>query len=334
MTIAAVEAIARELAAVPGRKSLIWVSDRIQTPLLADEMDEQLQLWRKQGSVKIPTVPIFENRDDVERMIRVVSDAGIALYPVSAEGLETEDLGFRSAGGARSSSVDDLLARLPNPAPHQDMYELAKRTGGRAFVDRNDLETGIRRAVEDSRFTYELAYYPDHDNWKGEWRTLQVRVNRPGVSILTRGGYFALPDPRPLSPKSRTQFLSEIAASPLNSAQLSLTVHLVASPEPKQSSINATVHIDPTSMLVQGSDGHWRGKFEIVFIQLGGRQDVLDVTQSDVNADLDRTKYEAVVRKGWDMPAYLESKPGAAEICVVLRDKVSDKVGSVQIRLN
>jgi hypothetical protein len=82
--------------------------------------------------------------------------------------LETEDLGFHNTGGARGAAagpgaVEDALSRLPDPSAHMNMEELAARTDGRAFFNRNDLEAGIRRAENDALFTCSLAYAPDHN---------------------------------------------------------------------------------------------------------------------------------------------------------------------------
>jgi hypothetical protein len=40
------------------------------------------------------------------------------------------------------------------------MKILAERTGGKAFYGTNDLSDAIRRAIDDSRVTYTLGFYP------------------------------------------------------------------------------------------------------------------------------------------------------------------------------
>ena len=213
------------------------------------------------------------------------------------------------------------------------LIELASRTGGRAFYNRNDLETGIRRAEDDARFTYNLAYAPDHNRWKGEWRKIQVNVNRPKVTVLARGGYFALPDPRPVPPKNRFEFLSQIAASPIESSQLPLTVHIATTSGAKGSRIDAKVHLNPQSMLTDVDNGHRKGSFEVMFMQLDPKNKLLDATQKDIEADLDPQEYAAISQKGWDLFAQLNFKPGATLLCVIRHDTASDGVGSVRIPL-
>ncbi len=338
VTIASLLEIGRQLAAAPGRKSLIWVSD--QTPagtgwLTLDDQAELMQDLPEKPGINFPNLPPVRDRDDVERLIRLMNDAGIAVYTVDSRGLETVDLGFRNTGGigipVDSGPLTGLINRTPEP--NETLLELASRTGGRAFYNRNDLETGIRRAEDDGRFTYNLAYAPDHNRWKGEWRKIQVNVNRPKVTVLARGGYFALPDPRPVPPKNRFEFLSQIAASPIESSQLPLTVHIATTSGAKGSRIDAKVHLNQQSMLTDVDNGHRKGSFEVMFMQIGEKNKLLDATQKDVEADLDPKEYAAVSQRGWELSAQLDFKSGATLLCVILHDKSSDAVGSVRIPL-
>lgn len=330
MTTASIEAIARQLSTVQGRKTLIWITDSVGPMRYFgdDDLDDYLASWRSQGSLNINSAQAYENGPDTERLIRLMNAAGISVYLASAEGLQTESLGFGNTDAPPATSPVPLIGES-----HMAMQEIAKRTGGRAFFNRNDLETGIRRALDDSRFTYTLAYAPDHNKWKGEWRKILVKVNRPGVTVLTRDGYFAMPDPRLIAPKNRLEFLSQIAATPIDSAQLSLAVRVAASSTPKGPELNATVHINPQPMLSSGPNGHWTGSFEVMFIQLGDKNKLLDATQKDVEADLTPDKYAGVVKQGINMPVQLPMKPGADILCVILHDKNTDEVGSVHIPL-
>lgn len=353
MTIASLQQIARQLSGTPGRKSLIWVTDAVESSLLAEDW-KQPRLPRD-DRYSLPC----ENSDEIERLVRLMNGAGLAVYPVSAEGLETEDLGFKNTGNpvasvgndspvssgraakphakseaaASPSPVPDLESRLPDASEHMAMEELASRTGGRAYFNRNDLETGIRRALDDARFTYSLAYYPDHKRWKGEWRTIEVRVDRPGVKALARNGYFALPDVRPLAPQGWYEFLSELAASSLDSPQVPMTVHVAASSGPKGRRLYAQVRLNPVSMLSLQDDGKWKGSFEAVFMQLGKNNKLLDLTAESVDAELSAREFANASHEGYQLPADLKFMPGVVELCVILRDKLSDAAGSVHIPL-
>ncbi|MGH9734397.1 MAG: VWA domain-containing protein, partial [Candidatus Acidiferrales bacterium] len=341
MTTASLEAIARELSTIPGRKALIWVTDSADPMdyFFSDSVDPVLRGWRAAAGADLPAIPEWQNGTDVEQMIRLMNNAGIAVYTVDARGLETERLGFRSNAsaaptGSATDPVTDLLARTPQP--NGDLIELAQRTGGRAFFNRNDLETGIRRALDDSQYTYSIAYAPSHNKWKGEWRKIHVKVDRPGVTILARNGYFALPAPRPMPPKNRYAFLSEIAASPVDSAQLPLFVHISTPPKAVADRILVTVDLPPqslTTMPAPEPNGHTVGHFEIEFMQIGARNKLLDATQKQIDADLKPQEYAAMTKGGWTLTAHLPLKAGTQTLCVILHDESSDEVGSIHIPL-
>jgi VWFA-related protein len=340
MTTASLEAIARKLSAVSGRKTLIWVTDSIGTMgyFMMDDVDPILKGWRGEAGADLPAMPSWQNRTDLEQMIRLMNNARVAVYTVDARGLETERLGFRTNPNGTSmdsptAPVDDLIGRIP--VPNGAMIEIAERTGGRAFYNRNDLETGIRRALDDSRFTYAIAYAPDHNKWKGEWRKIQLKVDRPGVTALARDGYFALPDPRPIPKKNRVEFLSEIAASPIDSAQLPLRVHISVPPKTADT-ILATVYVPPQSLatlLAPKANGRTAAHFEIMFMQIGAKDKLLDATRKQVDGELTPREYAATPKGCWTLPVRLPIKPGAQLLCVILHDEASDEVGSIRIPL-
>jgi hypothetical protein len=97
--------------------------------------------------------------------------------------------------------------------------------------------------------------------------------------------------------------------------------------------LTAKVHMNPQSMLTMQEDGHWKGNFEVMFMQMDAKYKLLDATQKNVDADLDQKEYAEIVRKGWDLPVQLKFMPGATLLCVILHDKSSNAAGSVRIPL-
>ena len=51
-------------------------------------------------------------------------------------------------------------------AENQDILQsVAEDTGGRAFLNTNDIQGAVRRAADDARMTYVLGYYPTNEIW-------------------------------------------------------------------------------------------------------------------------------------------------------------------------
>lgn len=72
----------------------------------------------------------------------------------------------------------------------QELRTLAIRTGGHASLF-GDAAKALDRIDEETRVDYLLAYSPSNPTWDGRYRALRVEVNRPGVTVLFRHGYYA-----------------------------------------------------------------------------------------------------------------------------------------------
>ena len=73
------------------------------------------------------------------------------------------------------------------------MQKLADASGGRLFpaLSIQDLEPVFPLVADELRSVYSVAYYPKNQVFRGEWRTVNARVTRPGVKVRARVGYYA-----------------------------------------------------------------------------------------------------------------------------------------------
>jgi hypothetical protein len=102
--------------------------------------------------------------------------AGVSVYSIDACGL-------RVVGG-----LDPCQMGLPEV---DYMLTLAANTGGRAIVNTNDFEPGIEAIYRENNSYYLLGYRPRNPRQDGTYRRIDVRVNRPGVDVRSRTGYYA-----------------------------------------------------------------------------------------------------------------------------------------------
>jgi VWFA-related protein len=108
---------------------------------------------------------LFRGESAWSGTISALNDADIAVNTLDANGL----------GGP---------APIWGPAAIQSITQLAEQTGGRAFYQRNDLDTALTEAVTESRSGYTLGFYlTDVD---GGYHDLTVSVDRPGVQLSYR----------------------------------------------------------------------------------------------------------------------------------------------------
>ena len=75
------------------------------------------------------------------------------------------------------------------------LAKYAKDSGGDVYygLKSRDMEELYSRVTEEARNQYTLVYSPTGTDRSAEYHTIEVRVKRPGLSILTREGYFSGP---------------------------------------------------------------------------------------------------------------------------------------------
>jgi VWFA-related protein len=195
LTLSAMGALARTLAGYPGRKNLIWISETFPLNInpnttLSGDIFASARNYAPQ----------------IAQAAQSLIDAQVAVYPVDARGLATpavyqastmgQDKFGRPMGrnpGMMSQGLSDESSELQ--ASHSTMQEVAERTGGKAFYNSNDLEGAIGKSIEDGSTYYTVAYYPANKEWNGKFRKISVKVNRSGVKLRNRLGYYGV-DPK------------------------------------------------------------------------------------------------------------------------------------------
>src|SRR6266849_3855034 len=216
------------LAAYPGRKNLIWISDSFTaTPYSFGSAGGNPLLDR---SLVLGAFDFIENRDGAEtkKTARAMIDSQVAIYPVDPVGVEGVPRSFTAesggspfdasqggfggfsgfggfGGSSRFSSFADswgsgfaipesplFRGSIYRREVYREMDDLAARTGGKAFYSRNDLAHAIRDGITDGSTYYVLGYYPSNHYWDGRFRQIEVKVNRPDIKLGHRPGYTAI----------------------------------------------------------------------------------------------------------------------------------------------
>jgi len=164
-TLAALEQFAHDLSVVPGRKLLFFISDGF---VIEDE--RSMSFTRLSGATA------------------EAARAGVVIYSLNAQGLST---GFPDASD--SAPFQASLSRSAYSADsenHNVLYSLAYDTGGRAFINNNDINYGIQKALNETSKYYLIAWRPPQEvSESGKVKRLDVSVvGRPELKVRTRKG--------------------------------------------------------------------------------------------------------------------------------------------------
>jgi VWFA-related protein len=213
-TFDSLRVLASHLSGVAGRKNVVWVSEVFP----------------------IPKTDFSEFMEEMRKTTRALNDAQASLYPVDARGL----MGAISYTRGRPSFTTLSAVR----GNQETMEVVAEDTGGRAFMNTNALDVSIARAVDDSRLTYVLGYYPADAKADGRFRTIDVQVKRKGLLVRHRGGYVgAAPT---LDEKARDAALREALEGPLAATRVGLSAGLEY--DKVDSTVTITLRFDPATV--------------------------------------------------------------------------------------
>ena len=121
----------------------------------------------------------------------------MAIYPIDARGLMADPPGgAASKGASRGSGIFNGSQYNSQRAGINDSQEtlatLAADTGGKVFLDSNDLSAGIVQAQQQFRSYYILGYYATNTAADGKYRKITVKLNNGlNAKIEARPGYYA-----------------------------------------------------------------------------------------------------------------------------------------------
>lgn len=324
-TIAALESIALHLAAVPGRKNLVWVSSAFPITL-GFESTEQMA-----GAVAQAQKGDLEPyQDRLKHLASILNRVDVAVYPVDPAALEVDAKyqgKFKATAPTLGVSRPLQSAGEARQGDFATMDLLASETGGKAFYSANALGQSIQGAVNDSRFAYVLGFYPDEQSWDGRSHRIEVRVNRRGLTVRSRHSYFAGDTPLE-SPPVREAALRAAAATVLNGTAIGLAVEVASNPLGAGSQ-QIEVRVDQEHIHFANRGGKWRADFDMLITQ--NAPDGRRVGGVRNQCLIDRETY----REARDRPILLtqriEVDPGADTLRVLVRDSATGAVGSVAI---
>ena len=185
-------------------------------------------------------------------LVDTAARANVTISSLDARGLYSTEMDASQRGG---SSARDLNTGL-HAQYHSDemnfnedvMSELAIGTGGTFFHNNNDLQGGLQRLTEQPEFVYILSFSPQNVKPDGTYHPLKVKLNRRGLTLQARRGYFA---PKPgnssissassATPSPQTPPASSVVPAPTTAArsaaassQPPLPPPIVLAPRPKE----------------------------------------------------------------------------------------------------
>jgi VWFA-related protein len=220
----------------------------------------------------------IENQASLRAAVNAAVRANLAIYSVDTRGLQAvTPLGDASTGSLRGSGAYNGAALTNNMnanfASQEVMATLSTDTGGKAFFDSNDFAPAFAQVQKDTSAYYAIGFHSTNPARDGRYRKLTIKINRPGIKLEYRPGYYAPSDFKHSGKEDRERDLEEQLSSDLPATDMALYMDAL------YFRLDENRYFVPVSLVVPGS--------QIPFVK-GGDKD--KATLDIIGAVIDEVK--------------------------------------------
>jgi VWFA-related protein len=333
-TLGALAYAVRGIQALPGRKTVVFVSEGFAL-----------------------VTPSFITNDALPGVEQVIDDAnrgGVVIYAIDPRGLVNPLAGTRMFTAEQSSSdpsytrnvyygSDVAAADTPAIPPHlaasHALFEtqgsleyLSEQTGGFAVVNTNNLPGGLSRIADDTRGYYligfDTAMAPGVRAEKGDVR---IRVNRKDLKVRARRDRFGPADPEALPLPEPADPLISAALSPFATGALDVRLAALFGHDAAEGAfVRTLVAVDPAGLtLAESPDGRREGNLTLLVFALDDTGNVVGQTREAIAVRLDADAYTKARRQGLRYGVRLPfKKAGGYQIRAAILDERSQALGA------
>jgi VWFA-related protein len=312
--LAAIEDASKKLSALPEKKALIYFA----------------------GGVTRTGV---DNQAQLEASINAAAKANVAIYPIDARGLMADPPGggaskaaSRGTGIYNGSVYNSQRAAINNS--QETLATLASDTGGKAFLDSNELSLGIVQAQQEYRSYYVLGYYSTNLAADGKYRKITVKLNNnQSAKLEFRQGYYADKVWGKFNGQDKEQKLQEAmnAGDPVTDIPLAV--------EADYFRITPTAYFVPVSVKVPGSvidlaqkRGGGETEFDFLGQILDDRKVAVGTVRDYIKVKLEAGEAAKLSHRNFHYDAGFTLSPGKYRMKFLVRENLSGKMGTFDMR--
>ncbi len=322
-TLGAVNYVVRGMRDLPGRKSILLISEGFRIYSRGD-----------------PTRS-YRALQSLQRLVDRANRASVVIYTMNAVGLQT--LGLTAADSTGEMTLDQVEQQLANRRnlafeSQEGLDYLARQTGGVSIRNTNDLSGGIRRVLEEQGSYYLIGYRPDQATFdpttgRRKFHKLSLKITRPGkFNVRMRNGFYGVSDEdnAPVANTPRQQIINALV-SPFGTAGIHLKLTSLFANDPKVGSyMRSLLHVDTNDMLFTPQpDGWQKAEFDVVALTFGDNGILVDEVARSYRMRIPNDEFMRMKKNGFvyflTVPV---KKSGAYQLRVALRDSGSQHVGS------
>jgi VWFA-related protein len=285
----------------------------------------------------------FNNRDatsviDATRdAIAAATRANVAFYGIDVRGLgagSETSIEVQSFPEDRTLGLDSSALANETRLGQDSLRVLSEETGGFAVVNNNNTGNAFERLVEENSSYYVLGYYPANERRDGRFRRIEVKVNRPGLTVRARRGYVAprgrAQEARLAGPNDASAELREALTSPVPVAGLPMatTASVFKGPDNKGSVVMSTT-IGGRDLSLVEKNGTFHNDLEVTWLAADAKGKLFHGDRNTVNLTLKPDTMARVRAGGFRVISAMDLPPGRYQLRVAAREGNTRRAGMV-----
>jgi VWFA-related protein len=276
----------------------------------------------------------IENQASLRAAVNAAVRANLAIYSVDTRGLQAiSPLGDASTGSLRGTGGYNGGALTNNMnsnfASQEVMATLSSDTGGKAFFDSNDFAPAFAQVQRDTSAYYAIGFHSTNSSRDGKYRKLTIKINRSGIKLEYRPGYYAPADFKHTGKEDRERDLEEQLSSDLPATDIALYLDAM------YFRLDENRFYVPVSLIVPGS--------QIPFVKGGDKDkatlDIIGAVIDEVKRPIGRAR--ETVKLNLDESVQARQKniqyttsfnlpPGKYHLKFVVRENQTGRMGSFE----
>ena len=323
----ALEFILDAMGRLPGRKSLIIMSDSMP-------IENQETTFGGEDSVFVNT-DITHYAGALRKLAEKAIRSSVVIYSVDTQGLQYN--GITAADSIATPirqgepQIKQILVNRSNllNRRREGGEMIAKQTGG--FQVRNSNGFQLDRIMEDQSGYYLIGYRPTDETFNRQFHHISAKVKRGGMTVRTRFGFFGVSEEEAERAQPTQQDTTNLALiSPFGAQDLEVDVNaFFANSQNEGSIVRSFVYLNAANLTFTPVNDRQETSLEFHGAIFGDNGVIVEQVKSGAVLSLRQSEYEQAMREGvrlrFDMPA---KRPGSYQVRVAVRDRSSSKIGS------
>ncbi|MFN0109584.1 MAG: VWA domain-containing protein [Blastocatellia bacterium] len=335
---------ARAHRMIPGRKMAVYFSDGLYMP---SGMTEALRTLVSEANLANLTFYALNYRNLPVSAGNQVSRLETATVVNSTRRPESST--FNGAVGDSFSTSDrvegrgqintnfnmfESVDRKKELNKQSPLAELTEGTGGFQITNLNDLNGAMKKVAVEMGNYYAVSYQPTRQEYDGKFRSITIKILRPGVRASSRSGYFAVPpsvNKRPeLSYEAPLLAALHDAIVPNSFPFQAGTLHFESQRNETRTAVVASFPMSAfiNTQSAQSKDKTYPLRFAFLGMVKDDKGEIVHRFSEPIQVEIPAANVESIRQSAYNLTRHFELPAGKYTLEIAAHDQTSNKLSA------